>query len=125
MSISTIFAAFAFWLACLSCAPAETQSPPWAANYWVSKIGSDNNDCSPQFPCLTATGAISKAPPYVRVNINLGPGTYEEQINVAGYMHPYIGIYGPVDQNGNCISSSSVTIKDWVASQSGHRITQP
>jgi hypothetical protein len=104
---------FAFLLLLLA-DPARAQT----AYYWVAKNGSDSFNCATampnipsQTPCLTIQSAINQVPSYVRAIINVGPGVYMEQLNVVGYMHPFIGIFGPYDASGmNCTEPQAVTI---------------
>jgi len=88
------------------------------AYYWVAKNGSDANDCATalpnlpsQSPCLSIQGTINKVPSYQRAVINVGPGIYQEQLNIVGYMRPFIGIWGPYDADGTtCINPAHVVI---------------
>ena len=109
------------------------------AYYWVAKDGSDANDCATslphlpsQSPCLTIQGTINKVPSHQRAVINLGPGIYYEQLNIVGYMRPFIGIWGPYDADGTtCIDPSQVVINAnsghavWVLGQRGEQNLHP
>jgi len=90
--------------------------PALAANappifLWVAPTGNDTNSClSAAAPCGTIQGAIDKVPYGTRGIVNLLPGHYPGGVNIVGYLHNFIGIYGPYDSNVQCVDPAQVVI---------------
>jgi hypothetical protein len=75
-----------------------------AQTHWVAKSGNDDNACkSTESPCLTVQGAVGKVENGSVAAISIGPGTYEEQINIFRYR--VISLFG------NCEDISAVTLR--------------
>ena len=78
---------------------------------WVATDGSNDNSCtSASKPCGTIQGAVDKVPFGTRGVINVLPGRYDGAINIVGYLHNFIGIFGPHNSEDRCDDPSQVTI---------------
>jgi hypothetical protein len=84
-----------------------------AQTYYIAPepSGSDANDClSASNACATFQRAVTLCPTGGSCGILPAPGVYSQKTNV--YYYKAVSIFGPRDENGNCIDRGAVAVDD-------------